>query len=215
MMHSAEIVTTGFEYDKLAQNLLANQLTERYAVFANGASSNNHLGMGFDEVDSRYHPLIASGLSRLVTEFCPKPHYIASVPTGADGWGELVTKRLSGYFGGPMHLKFKKVQRREFANTPETPSLFKQLFAENKPPVGVVLDDATTDGGTSEAMANFLSGQGLEVGLVLSIFYRGDLRALKSRYRRGYLIAREIPTRLDWEAFREIGEIKELQTEIA
>jgi hypothetical protein len=76
-----------------------------------------------------------------------------------------------------------------------------------------VIDDATTDGGTTEAYADFLAEQDLDVDFALSIFFRGaNIAKLEnSKYRRAVLLARHIPNFIDWQYFNQTGELKPLE----
>lgn len=180
----------------LTDMVLSRCLHEGDVVFANGERANNHLDIGYSEVPSELRNPIADLAASMIIDNQIRSDFIATVPTGADGWGDAVAMRLGG--SRAVRLKSQKITRREFANTSESERLIESLKAHHQQPTGIVIDDATSDGGTSEAYADFLVEQGMAISLVMSIFYRGKLAELQNKYPRATVLAKEIPVILDW-----------------
>lgn len=196
--------------EDLTESLIREQLRPWDQPFANTDEANNHLNIGYEEVSAHLRPEIVEGLGELIVVSKVQPIFIAPVPKGANGWGEELVEKLPDRIAKPALLTFEKVDKRKFANLPEADKEIAKLKAKHNRPTGVVIDDATTDGGTSEAMADFLTEQGLAVDLVLSIFYRGDIRLLSSNYRRAVLVTRHLPLMLDWKKYLGDGTIRAL-----
>lgn len=193
----------------LETEVIQSQLRFGDQIFANGEVANNHLDLGFDEVPEDLHPKIALQLGEFVSSSVISPDFIAPVPRGAVGWGrDLVTH----FENKPELIVFDKIARRIFRSTDESREQTRSLMGGSKQPTGIVIDDATSDGGTSEALAERLEDMGMQVSLVASIFLRGDINTFRSQYDRAFLIARHIPYSLDWTAFQEKYVIQPLDT---
>lgn len=182
----------------LTDMILSRCLHKGDVVFASGARANNHLDLGYEEVPSELRNPVADLAASIIIDNQIEHDFIATVPTGADGWGDAVALRLGD--SRVVRLKSQKIDRRKFANTPESERLLESLKAQHQQPIGVVIDDATSDGGTSEAYADFLTEQGMTVNLVMSMFYRGNLAKLQSKYPRATVLAEEIPHQIDWKS---------------
>jgi orotate phosphoribosyltransferase len=193
----------------LEDSLLSSQLKEGEKIFANGTPANNHLDMGYEEVPERLRPFIVRGLDLLLEDAgVSRPDFIATVPSGADGWGIAMKQRMErGLEYSPAWLNFHKAERRVFENTAETSALIEILNLSRGVPKGVVLDDASSDGGTAEALADHLTEQGLSISLIEVIVFRGLASQLQSKYLRAALLYRPIPYRMDWKRYRATGHI--------
>lgn len=129
--------------------------------------------------------------------------FIAPVPAGAVGWAYAIARQMNR---PRMHvLNLDKRARREFALNEFSELQLENLIAVHERPAGVVLDDVSSDGGTGEAMAEFLESQGLEVTLILSLLFRGDITQLKSKYNRAFVMQQHIPYKIDWAKRRGSG----------
>lgn len=204
----ADIVRLDTNDGELERLVLNAQLSEGDFMFANGQHTNNHLDMGYDEVSPDVREIIVPRLGQLVVVSDSCPMFIAPVPNGADGWAEDLAVDLGKASVAPKILYAHKLGRRKFENTPIINRQIARWRDDGVDPRGMVIDDVSSDGGTGEAMADFLTEQGLEIDLVVSILYRGDIANLSSRYRRAILIARQIPYFMDWAIFRSSGEIR-------
>ncbi len=201
-------------YVPLEKELLSTQLRPGDRVFANGETANNHLDMGYEEVPRLTRSVIPSALVNVVMKANIEPTFVAAVPSGANGWGKRLAANLNvGREERMPLLKFSKLDRRVFEPTTATRKRIRKLRGRTVGQ-GIVIDDASSDGGTSEALADLLTEQGLDVGLVLSVFFRGDIKALRSKYQRGALIARHLPLMMDWDVYRQTGSIQELNPSI-
>lgn len=189
--------------DVLIDQLLAAQLRPGDRVFASGEAANNHLDLGYEETTPELRPTIVHDLAELIVDTVGVPAFIAPVPTGAVGWGKQVSGLLTPT---PELIVLDKVAPREFKPTSELRSQIRKLRNRR----GVVIDDATSDGGTSAAYAECIEKLGLEVSLVVSIFFRGQEYA-KNRFQRLHLFARPIPYQLNWQKFLDECELVEVR----
>ncbi len=209
-----KVFRPSFKLDRFTDDVLASQLKlQENRVFANGTVANNHLDMAYDELASGLHlPLVRAGkdvirIARVV------PLVFVPVPNGANGYGDRFANATYSetQIELPQALKFIKKDRRVFEAKSETDQIISDLKAENEKIPCVVIDDASSDGGTGEALADHLvDDYDFDVVLCLSMFYRGNLDTLESKYDRGVVLAREIPLDLDWSAFREDGTVRAL-----
>lgn len=196
--------------ERIEDQLIDNQLRPEHKVFANGLEANNHLDMGYDEVPDIYRSSLAHHTAALIVSTNVRVSFVAPVPTGANGWGHEVAHDIAliDDVEEPVVLEFEKSDRRVFVNFPETIEKIAELKKQYGDDVtGVVIDDATSDGGTSEALADYLIEQEIYPELIASIFFRGDLDLLQSKYNRIFTIARNIPMNLDWKKYNAEGEI--------
>jgi len=184
----------------ITRQLIASQLHEGAVTFANGQQANNHLDLGYDETAPQLRPHIVDAFSRLLFVKNLEVDFIVPVPSGAEGWiDDYVTRQVTS----PEIIRLHKLQKRHF-------KLLDDLDVNdytNKQ--GIVVDDATSDGGTSEAAADYMTEQGFTIGAVVSLFVRGQQLA-PSKYPRLWLAHRHIPTKLDWNMYRQTGKLKQL-----
>ena len=191
---------TEFLPSNITNQIIASQLHEGAVTFANGQQANNHLDLGYDETAPQLRPLVVDALSRLLFVKNIDVDFIIPVPSGAEGWADAYVSRLPT---APDVIRLRKLQKRQF-------ELFSNLDSSNYAGKhGIVVDDATSDGGTSEAAANYMTEQGFTIEAVVSLFVRSKQLA-PSNYRRLWLAHRTIPTQLDWNIFRQTGTLKKL-----
>lgn len=188
--------------------------------FANGSDANNHLNLGYDEVSPVLRRPIQQGLKMMLDNAEVKlgragdgvhevnADFLVPVPEGANGW----VRAVSGlYTPERQMLQFQKVERRTFkpvGNTVEV--IAEQMENSLDTPTVAVFDDATTDGGTTEAMCDYLEEEfGLDVLVAISIYYRGVLAELRSKYNRAFVVANHIPLTIDMDHHKKTGEIVE------
>lgn len=174
-------------------------LQEDTRPFANGDTGvNNHLNGGYDEVPEPIRDTVTDAVSSFIIESNCDLDFIAPVPSGADGWGYAVVRALKRTAIPVLQFEKEPGERRVFKATELTSHKIEYLKEQKSKPRGLVIDDVTSDGGTNEAMADHVTSYGLEVSLVLSLFFRGDLAKLKSSYPRAVLMAQRVPNEIDW-----------------
>ncbi len=189
--------------DSLEKELISSNLRAGECVFASGIRADNHLDLGFKEVSYAHRLQIVSQMGSLISrEANFRPDFIAPVPTGAIGWANGLADFFALQGERPPVLEFEKVDRRVFGTPKHTREAIERLKDVKANPVGLVNDDATWDGGTSEVFAGHVSAEGLTVGLIASIYFRGHSELLRSDYPRAAVFARHIPAKLDVELFK-------------
>ena len=190
------------ELEPLTASVLAMQLKPGSAIFANGTPANNHLDMGYDEVLPHFRaPIIERARSVILADF-GAPDFIAPVPTGAVGWAHNLAKTFERK---PKVIELQKTAKREFRPTLQALSQTIQMYHGQ----GIVLDDATSDGGTSEAYAEVIEELNVEVVGIVSLFFRGR-EYIESRFPRAHILRCPIPYQIDWPKFTDNGKIEEL-----
>lgn len=197
--HRADTASEYLAHEEI-DKILARQLTEREVVFANGQQANNHLDLGYEETDVSLRPPLVFALGILLHAAGLEQDTIVPVPTGAEGW---VHHYNLGLADPQPVVRLRKVQRRSF----ELLDVRTALENERRPIV--VVDDTTSDGGTSEAAADFMAERGFAVSAVISLFVRGEQLA-PSKYPRLWVAHKPIPAKLDWKIFRQQGKIEQL-----
>ena len=187
--------------EEVEEYILRHQLSEGDYTFANLSSANNHLDIGYTEVSSNLvRESIVGMSSKIILGNITDLDYLAAVPNGATKWGIDIARVLSKELKKSVNsIVTSKISKRKFVINGE--------YEKGKKVV--VIDDATSDGGTSEALAQELEVKGFEIGLIFSIFFRGKAYA-NAKYERVSLIKKEIPRQLDWKYFRETGKIRQL-----
>ena len=207
----AEIFTPSQPLDRLTDMFVRHTIAPSTASFASGESSvNNHHNGGYEEVRSlELRPAIAAQAGRLITR-CVADDFncIVPVPTGAVGWAYAIARNLGNSNTYVLHTKKSHQNKREFSLTSLGEYQVDLLRNRFETPKAVVIDDVSSDGGTNEAMANYLTSIGFEVTLVMSIFYRGIFERLLEedrKFRRAVLMHRQIPYQIDWASMEESG----------
>jgi orotate phosphoribosyltransferase len=180
-------------------DVLRLQLHEGVVTFANNSIANNHLDLGYDEVAEQLRPELLRALGNTLINNELEQASIVPVPTGAEGWAYNLGLKNENVDIIPL----RKLAKRTFELRDKRSVLEKAASGV------VVLDDATTDGGTSEAAADYMSQEGFKIAAVISLFIRGKQLAA-SKYPRLWLAHKYVPTNLDWKKFREEGKIVEL-----
>ena len=184
----------------ITNQIIASQLHEGTVTFANGQHANNHLDLGYDETSPLLRPYIVDAFSRLLFVKNIDIDFIVPVPSGAEGWIDAYSNRQ---VTSPEIIRLRKLQKRQF-------ELFSDLNANDyRGKQGIVVDDVTSDGGTSEAAADHMTDKGFNILAVVSLFVRGR-QLLPSKYQRLWLAHRPIPQKLDWQKFRQQGKIEQL-----
>lgn len=169
-------------------------------MFANGQEANNHLDLGYDETAPPLRPYIVDAFSRLLFVKNIDVDFIVPVPSGAQGWIDAYANRQ---VTSPEVIRLRKLQKRQF-------ELFSDLNANDYTgKQGIVVDDATSDGGTGEAAADYMTLNGFNIIAVISLFVRG-IQLAPSKYPRFWLAHRPIPQKLNWQIFRQQGKIEQL-----
>lgn len=187
---------------------MAECIHDEPKVFASGVVANNHVDGGFEEVSEPLRFEIATHLEHFLGPLAVGAHFIAPVPSGANGWAYAWQEYSTE--SGLAVVEVAKVERRRFEATQETNDALALLQAEHGDLGCVVLDDVTSDGGTSEALADFYEERGIKVRLVASLLFRGIAPTIASKYSRATLMKQYVPTQLDWNTYRRSGEISEL-----
>jgi len=198
----AEILTT-VDFPVLTDNFVNSTLVESdHETFANGLSANNKINGSYDEINNiELRDRVTQRAAELIAASSCELDFIAPVPTGAVGWAYSIIRSLKLKTVPVLLLDKEKGVKRKFQTTPFSDLQIEWLKGRYKNARGIVIDDVTSDGGTNEAMADFLTDNGLGVSLVFSLLYRGELsRLLESdrKYKRAYLIAKHIPYSIDW-----------------
>lgn len=197
----SDLYTT--ETMNLTAEILRTQMHPHHEALANEQLSNNHINLAFEEVEPKFRDPLVQGLGGLVLEKRLPLAFIAPVPNGATGWAEALIKK---YNLASEVIILSKLEKRSFEVTARSKRQAEWMVGQ----AGIVLDDVTTDGGTSEVYANLLRAElGLDVAAIVSLFYRG-VKAPKSRYQRHAVIQKSVPLNLDWEAFRRNGTLQSL-----
>lgn len=186
--------------EAVVDQIIASQLHEGDVTFANGQLANNHLNLGYSETPPQLRTPIVDAFSRLLFAKNLRVDSIVPVPSGAVGWAEDYTTRQ---VNSQEIIRLQKLQKRQFVLANE---LERSLLAGKR---GIVLDDATSDGGTGEAVADYMTEQGFCVTAVVSLFVRGQ-QLDPSKYPRLWLAHRTIPTQLDWNVYRQTGKLQQL-----
>lgn len=155
------------------------------------AEVNNHLNFGYDETPETLRSKVVYEAGKLIMATGLNFKFIIAVPTGANDWATEIGQQIDPE---PTQLWFTKTHRREFKPTASTLKALEDLDE----PTALIVDDATSDGGTTEAMANQAQDLGLRPLLLLSLFFRGTL-PIDSKYERAVVMARHIPLMIDWE----------------
>lgn len=192
-----------FLSEELIDQVVARQLREGAVVFASGDVANNHLDLGYSETHPSLRTTIVEALGDLLIAKNIHPTFMVPVPTGADGW----VKSYNVLLDIPSKLIFlNKLGKRQFELKEDNGGLHKIKGIS-----GIVIDDATSDGGTSEAAADYITKHGFHIEAVISLFFRGNL-PITSKYQRHWLAHRPIPAKLNWQIFRQQGKIEQLTT---
>lgn len=192
----------------LSREVINAQLKEGDVLFAGGTLANNHLDLGYEEVAPRLRAKIAARYGNLEAQLGFVPDFRAYVPSGGDGWDAEINPEASSLHRPPLF--FKKLGRRVFEALPETEDKIAELKNKLFCPTGLVIDDASHDGGTAEALADHIVDEyDIEVRFITALFFRGEPKQLeKSKYGRAAIMAREIPPQLDWESFRKTHRLR-------
>ena len=200
--------------DDLTDNFIRTCIYEDSRPFASGAVPNNHVNGGFEEVSQELALATTEELLRFLRLPLADADFIAPVPNGANGWAFALQEERKE--SGLIVLTTEKQsgERRVFQETDETKRQLEQLLEKTDNPRGIVLDDVTSDGGTNEALAEFLEDRGLEITLVMSILYRGAANRIASRFKRAALLRKYIPLLIDWELYEQTGEVAALSMDI-
>lgn len=184
----------------ITNQIIVSQLHEGAVTFANGQQANNHLDLGYDETAPQLRSHIIDAFSRLLFVKNIDVDFIIPVPSGAEGWVEAYVSRLPT---APDVIRLRKIQKRQFELCSDLDS------SDYTGKHGIVVDDATSDGGTSEAAADYATKQGFTITAVVSFIVRGQQLA-PSKYSRLWLAHQPIPAMLDWNIFRQQGTIQQL-----
>lgn len=172
--------------------------------FANGTYANNKLNAGYEEVSESLSARVMTPLTRLILQSSAGLDFICPVPTGANGWAAHFARNLTHPSRQEVPvLEFNKIpgEKRRFLASSKGLAQIRTLHRAPRIIRGIVIDDASSDGGTSEALADKLEQQyKLKVDLVVSVFYRGVVGELVSKYNRAILLNRHIPNIIDWDA---------------
>ena len=137
--------------------LLALQLSPGQFVFAGGSEANNKLEFGYDEVPNTHRGTIAVKASNIVLTEVGDVDIFGGVPTGAIGWGSAISgcyNHRSKYTA--TTIETIKTGRRKFQATDDALKLIEVTKAKFGNVRVVAVDDATTDGGTTEAYSEYL-----------------------------------------------------------
>lgn len=182
--------------------ILANQLVSGERIFASGETANNHLDFDYEQIAPLYRPAVAQRLCELISRLDFNPGFIAPVPSGGMGWAEVAAKNLSHR---PELIALTKLDKRIFDASDEALEQARALQGVR----GIVIDDVTNDGGTSEVYAECIEAMGLKVAAVISILLRGK-GYKESRFTRLPVYHKYIPLQLNWQIFQDTGKIVEL-----
>ena len=212
----AEILTT-VEFPVLTDNFVNSTLVESdHEMFASGLSANNKVLGSFEEMSNiELRDRVAERAAELIVASGCEFDFIAPVPTGAVGWAYSIIRSLKLSTVPVLLVEKDKGEKRNFQTTPFSDLQIEWLEDRYEKPRGIVIDDVTSDGGTNEAMADFLVENGLGVSLVLSLLYRGKISRLREsdrKYKRAYLMARHIPFAIDWKERKNSGLIVPMRT---
>lgn len=194
--------------DNFVKTVVAMQLREGDVTFANGTQANNHLDLGYTETHASLRTPIITALGSMIAGANFKPDYLVPVPTGAVGWVEAYADSQPDK-SPILYLDKVQGQKREFMLNARN-TVASELINSNAH--GFVIDDATSDGGTSEAAADFLTTKGFKINGILSLFTRGNSPVLPSKYPRYTLMYKHIPANLNWNIFKQQGKIEQLTT---
>ena len=209
----AEILTDTTN-DRLTETFIDATLTPvADETFASGVTANNKINASYDEVrDHTLRNAVVFEASREVMRLSSDIDFVAPVPTGAIGWAYAIVRQTGRSDLLVLNLAKQENEKRKFETTVfselQIASLIDKASQEDRRPRGIVVDDVTSDGGTNEAMADFLVDQGFEITLVMSLLYRGEINRLKMadrKYPRAYLMAKHVPLSLDWVKRNESG----------
>lgn len=214
----AEILTT-VEFPVLTENFVNSTLVaSNHEIFANGLSANNKILGSYDEINNiELRDRVTQRAAELIVASGCEFDFIAPVPTGAVGWAYSIIRSLKITNVPVLLFEKEKGEKRKFQTTSFSDLQIEWLKERYEKPRGIVIDDVTSDGGTNEAMADFLTDKGLGISLVFSLLYRGELsRLLESdrKYKRAYLMAKHIPYSIDWKERKDSGLIVPLRTKV-
>ncbi len=171
--------------------------------FANGELANNHLNIAYAETQESYREEMAVSAARMLIQYDIRPQFIAAVPTGATGWGRAIGNALSvlGHDLPPHFIDLRKKAKREFDLPCDYDERAHILELAKANATGIVVDDASSDGGTSEAFADFCTANGFDVAGILVIVYRGEKQP-SSKYKRLAVMQHHIPRFINWNDWR-------------
>jgi orotate phosphoribosyltransferase len=197
----AEVITPSIPNTELTDRFIDSTLVPNNKPFAGGASEvNNHVDGGYEEVkDLGLREAVVKQAAGFILSSGVEFDCIAPVPNGATGWAYAIVRELQD--PELLVLESAKIRNRLFQATKFGELQYQSLINRYSRPKALVLDDVTSDGGTNEAMADYLTDLGLEVSLVMSLLFRGDIGRLQQadrKYKRSILMQREIPHLIDW-----------------
>ena len=186
-----------------SQDFLRAHLHPFEGRFANEEPANNHLNIAYAETQESYREEIALSAARMLIQYDIRPQFIAAVPTGATGWGRAIGNALSvlDHDISPRYIDLSKKAKREFDLPSDYDERAHILELAKANATGIVVDDASSDGGTSEAFADFCTAKGFDVAGILVIVYRGETEP-ESAYNRYAVMQHHIPRFINWNDWR-------------
>jgi orotate phosphoribosyltransferase len=202
--------------EEFTKSLVREQLVEGQVTYASGIPGNNHLKLALNELSPTNQVILPPALSAFILHEVGKVTFVSPVPSGAIGYGVEVLKDMTKKdpANPPKIITLDKKGKRNFEiNDSAAEAIEKLKTATNKvglKPYGIVIDDATSDGGTSEAYADVLTKNGLWVEGIFSVLTRTK-QSIDSSYKRFSLLSMYIPPQLDWSEYKSTGIITPLK----